>query len=149
MSDLPVLEFDVIGTPVPQGSLSKGFGHHLRYSNDAKLKLWRHMAIHEICEAVAKLDGKWSIDQSVSVTADFRFTRPKKHYTGTGKLKEGVPYYKPTPSDCDKLQRAIGDALTQSGALRDDALIVHWDAWKRYAHEGEPPGVSVTVEVVK
>ena len=38
-------------------------------------------------------------------------------------------------------QRALGDALTQAGILRDDALIVAWDAAKVY---GQAPEVRLT-----
>ena len=146
MSENQALKFDVIGHPVPQGSMSRGFGNRLHYSNDAKLKSWRHMVITETVNAMQRLDSEWNIDQAVKVSAVFRFTRPKKHYTASGALKASAPFWKATPSDTDKLARSIGDSLKEAGALRDDALIVQWDACKRWADESEPPGVYLIIE---
>src|SRR5699024_12118708 len=49
------------------------------------------------------------------------------------------------PADLDKYQRALGDALTQAGVIKDVARIVHWDAWKIYHPDGWV-GVQVTVK---
>ena len=51
--------------------------------------------------------------------------------------------------DLDKYQRNIGDALTDTGVIADDAQIVHWDTWKRWAGLGQQPGVRVEVTVVE
>jgi Holliday junction resolvase RusA-like endonuclease len=50
--------------------------------------------------------------------------------------------------DEDKLRRNLLDALTQSGLLADDALVIGGTNVKRFAGEGEDAGVrfSVTVE---
>ena len=40
------------------------------------------------------------------------------------------------------LQRALGDALTQAGVLRDDALIAQWTAAKLY---GPTPLIELTI----
>ena len=50
-------------------------------------------------------------------------------------LKPSAPRAKATAPDLDKLCRAIGDALTQSGVLRDDALIAEWVARKQWARK--------------
>lgn len=39
----------------------------------------------------------------------------------------------PGRNDLDKLERNIGDALTDAGVIDDDARIVHWDASKVWA----------------
>ena len=79
----------------------------------------------------------------------FIYGRPKSHY-GTGRnvgvVKASAPYYKASAPDLDKLQRALGDALTQAGILRDDALIVVWDAAKVY---GAVPEVRLTVRTLE
>ena len=49
----------------------------------------------------------------------------------------------------DKLQRALGDALSiDSKALNDDAQIVKWHAAKVYADSHEP-GVLVAIKAIK
>ena len=72
----------------------------------------------------------------LEVHAYFVYARPASHY-GTGRnahqLKPSAPAMKHTAPDLDKLQRALGDALTQAGTIRDDARIVVWHAVKRWA----------------
>lgn len=47
--------------------------------------------------------------------------------------------------DIDKLERNVLDALTQSGLIKDDALVVHCVANKQFASPGEEPGVWIEV----
>lgn len=47
--------------------------------------------------------------------------------------------------DLDKLMRALGDGMTDSGLLVDDSLIVTQWLHKRYAIEVNPVGVRVLV----
>lgn len=58
--------------------------------------------------------------------------------------------------DLDKLVRNVLDALgskskndkMNGGAIVDDNLVVHIDAWKHVAGEGRPPGVRITVQTI-
>jgi hypothetical protein len=50
------------------------------------------------------------------------------------------------PPDVDKLQRAIGDALTKSKVITDDARIVQWVAGKRWAPPGLPAFAAVQLD---
>ena len=68
---------------------------------------------------------------------EFRFHRPKS-------LSKKVKHHTKKP-DLDKLQRAIGDALTASGLITDDSCIVEWRARKVYAEQGKPSGASITI----
>jgi crossover junction endodeoxyribonuclease RusA len=140
-----VKEFFVAGVPQPQGSkrhVGKG-----RMIEAAKgLGPWREAIIWE-----AKRRSPWSrgyanarnFEGPVWARFTFFFPRPKSHY-GTGRnagiLKESAPMYHSSPPDVDKLVRAVGDALTMSGLIADDRLIVEILATKRY---GEPPGVLI------
>lgn len=47
--------------------------------------------------------------------------------------------------DEDKLRRNALDALTQSGLIFDDSLVIGGENWKRWAGEGEEPGVLIVV----
>jgi Holliday junction resolvase RusA-like endonuclease len=47
--------------------------------------------------------------------------------------------------DVDKLMRNLLDALTQSGLIKDDKLVVMLDGRKRFASEGEESGVMFSV----
>jgi len=50
-----------------------------------------------------------------------------------------------TDGDLDKLERNIGDALTDTAVIRDDTQIVHWDAWKAWAVDHGRVGCLVEV----
>lgn len=47
--------------------------------------------------------------------------------------------------DEDKLRRNALDALTQSGLILDDSLVVGGENWKRWAASGQRPGVLIVV----
>jgi len=61
-------------------------------------------------------------------------------------LRPDAPKYVARRPDLDKLLRGLLDAL-QGVLVRDDAQIVSIEACKRFASEGESPGVIV--EIVK
>ena len=120
------------GTPQQQGSKRNVGGNRFIEANK-NLAPWR-------ADAIARLQAEWGgcdpITEPVSVDVAFAFARPASHY-GTGRhlgvLKPSAPRAKATAPDLDKLCRALGDALTQSGVLRDDALIAEWVARKQWA----------------
>lgn len=125
--------FNVPGVPVPQGSKSVSRSGHM-YEANKKLRPWR-----EKITQVAKMAHKGEpLDCPVEVVAYFCVPKPKRP-------KFAAPG---TPADLDKYQRALGDALTQAGVIKDDARIVHWDAWKIYHPDGWE-GVQVTVRPVE
>ena len=138
---MKIISVDVIGTPVSQGSLVGNGRYGMRYQNDKELKLWRHSVI---CELIAKKPDDWNVDAAFSVSCELRFMRPKAHYGKKG-LRPSAPKYKTTKIDLDKGMRAIGDAIEQSGLIRNDAQIIHWAASKRYCDTGESPGASITL----
>lgn len=137
-----MLTATILGTPQQQGS-KRVFGGRAVEANK-KLAPWRADAIATLAKAMAEQQvGQFA--GPVTVEAAFNYARPAAHY-GTGRnadrLKPSAPHHKPSAPDLDKLQRALGDALTQAGVLRDDALIVEWKVVKRWA---AAPSVQVTV----
>ncbi|HCG2982404.1 RusA family crossover junction endodeoxyribonuclease [Corynebacterium striatum] len=50
-----------------------------------------------------------------------------------------------TPPDADKLCRALGDALTMAGVIKDDARITTWHATKKYHPQGWT-GAHITIK---
>ena len=60
----------------------------------------------------------------VAISAVFQMPKPK-----TTKY----PDYPGGTPDLDKLQRAVGDALTASGIVEDDARIVRWHTDETWA----------------
>jgi len=128
----------VNGTPQQQGSKTAfviGKRAIMKDANEKALKPWR--------DQVANAAGEeWGdaplLTGPVKISVIFGFPRPKSHY-GTGKnahtVKASAPHFKTSTPDLDKLQRAIGDALTGK-VFRDDAQVVVWDVLKVYASAG-------------
>jgi crossover junction endodeoxyribonuclease RusA len=75
-------------------------------------------------------DGLEPYDEPIRVNVTFHMPQPKRP-------KYPLPGVKP---DLDKLQRALGDALTQSGLITDDSRITTWQTTKRYSHT---PGITI------
>ncbi|MFF1382790.1 RusA family crossover junction endodeoxyribonuclease [Arthrobacter sp. NPDC058288] len=128
------LHIVVHGAPATQGS-KKAFIRGRKVSlveMDKKLPAWRAAV-----EASARLATGpfWvPIDRPVSIAGEVRLRKPKT--TKYPDAPAGAP-------DLDKLQRAIGDALTKSGVIKDDARIVHWDIRKVWADN--VPGADLTI----
>jgi crossover junction endodeoxyribonuclease RusA len=122
------------GAPATQGS-KKAFIRGKKVvlvEMDEKLPDWRAAV-----EAAARLAAgpTWpTIDAAVSVAGEVRLLKPKT--TKYPDAPAGTP-------DLDKLQRAIGDALTKSGVIADDARITHWNIRKVWA-EGMP-GMDIEI----
>lgn len=165
-SGSPVLSVRVVGVPATQGS-AKGFvvtskagKSRAVVTHDDKKKLlpWRGEIVR-VLRAARLVLGHSPAPRApappndpssdpplfhgpVSVRCEFILPR----LAGHPKTPRGRPV--PLPStglDLDKLQRSLGDALTESRVVRDDTQVCHWDATKRYAALGEPPGVTATV----
>ena len=133
-----MIMFDVLGTPVTQGS-TKAFvvGKRAIVTHDKRKPLmdWRGDIAHA---AAACSDGRFAQrGVPVSVAATFRLQRPK-----SAPKRITSPTTKP---DLDKLTRSLLDALT--GVLwADDSQVETLDIGKRFATEHEAPGVSVAVK---
>jgi crossover junction endodeoxyribonuclease RusA len=123
--------FVVLGQPVPQGSMKHVGGGRI-VSKSPKLKEWRE----KIAQVVRDQVGEPAHRFPVSVTAVFVLNKPKT-----------VQRDRPTvPPDLDKLQRALGDAISiDVKYLTDDSQIVEWHSEKVY---GAPAGVIFTVKTL-
>ena len=127
--------FVVHGTPAPQGS-AKAFvvGKRAVVTHDNKqTQPWR-AAVTAVAKAAHA--GAEPINTPVSVALTVYVQKPRA--TKFRAYPAGSP-------DLDKYQRAVGDALEQAGVLTNDARIVHWDPWKRWATEDNPPGALITI----
>jgi Holliday junction resolvase RusA-like endonuclease len=89
-------------------------------------------------QAIETLPSDWvSIDEPCELIVNFYMPKPK---TVTRLLPSVSP-------DLDKLIRAVGDALTDSGIVTDDSRIVRISARKLYA-EGIQSGASILVKTL-
>lgn len=139
---MSILTAFIPGTPQQQGS--KRRVGKVSIEANANLAPWRADAIYALRKAMEG-EGIDTFTEPVSVEVTFTYARPAAHY-GTGRnssvLKDSAPTYKASAPDLDKLQRAVGDALTQAAVVRDDALVVKWSSVKVW---GEIPGVDVII----
>ena len=126
------------GAPATQGS-KKAFIRGKKVvlvEMDDKLPDWRSAV-----EAAARLavgPGWVTWDGPVSVSGVVNLRKP-----GATKFRT----YPAGPPDLDKLQRAIGDALTKSRVITDDARIVHWNIRKVWAEN--VPGMDIEIAEIR
>lgn len=122
-----VLDITIHGTPAPQGSKNPWGGEA-----NKRTKPWRESLADSVGKALP--DDYAVLRGPVQVKVTFAFTRPKSHYR-TGRnahvLRDDAPFWHTAPNDTDKLQRALGDALT-GVVWKDDKQIALWVADKIY-----------------
>jgi crossover junction endodeoxyribonuclease RusA len=127
------LDIFVAGRPAPQGS-KRHVGNGILVESSKALAPWRTTVAWHAAQAyrAGLLEG------ALLLTAEFVMPRPKS-----------LPKRLPTPPhtkkpDCDKLIRAVMDALT--GVIyRDDSQVIDLHPTKRYAELDEQPGAHIRV----
>lgn len=141
-----VLQVIVLGHPVPQGSIrSLGRGRPSVHANAARLLPWRGRMCGELQASV--LTGRGGFPLTGPVVVDLSCTMPKPK--AAPKRRRTFPV---TAPDLDKLARAVGDALQESGVVGNDSQIVEWCARKVFPGEHRlalsSPGVLITVSQI-
>ena len=145
------------GTPAPQGS-KRHVGRGVLVESSPYVKPWRNVvqAAAETELARLRLDEPpgWTPGRLAAVWLDVTFTlgRPASHYR-TGKhadeLKSTAPDAPAGRPDIDKLIRSTLDALTDAGALVDDARVTTVTAVKCYPGGAldalDGPGAVLTI----
>lgn len=132
-----MITFEVVGTPVTQGS-TKAFvaGSRAIVTHDHREPLMNWRA--SIADQARLASGGRKAERGIPVwvSVEFRVQRP-----ASAPKRVIRPTTKP---DLDKLARAALDALT--GVLfADDSQVVSLTAMKRFAGEGEPCGALFVV----
>ncbi len=127
-----ISKFSVEGLPAPQGS-KRHVGNGRMIEASKYLPAWRK-AIETECRSLfdEPMDG------ALEVELWFYLPKPSS-------VSRDYPTVMP---DVDKLARAVGDGLTNGGAIADDARIVDLHAYKRYSVDGWT-GVYVTISQIK
>ncbi|MGV9181826.1 RusA family crossover junction endodeoxyribonuclease [Arcanobacterium canis] len=134
--------FEVAGDPKTQGSMTHVGGG--RMIHNPELVVWRNRVQAAAVRAALARGIRIPIDDPVHVEAHFRLEKPGRPGKPLGA----------TGLDLDKLQRAIGDALSpdakvrQGKVLSNDNRIVSWQASKHWAKPGDE-GVSVSVVIIE
>jgi Holliday junction resolvase RusA-like endonuclease len=128
------LWFFAPGLPIAQGSgyAAKNIhtGKCMIVMTTAKLTAWRKVVATKAWSARNRLHDPraWTaVATPVILEIVFCCQKPKSH-----KQRCLVDVFKSTASDLDKLTRAAGDALEQSGVLANDSRIVSVSAIKLY-----------------
>jgi Holliday junction resolvase RusA-like endonuclease len=128
------VSLSVTGDPASQGSHAIMRGRIVQV-NSTKHKAWRKAIVQE---AIATLPDDWQpIDEPCELIVNFYMPKPAS-------VKRSLPTVSP---DLDKLIRAVGDSLTDSGIVIDDSRIVRISARKLYA-EGIEPGATILVRTL-
>ena len=124
-----MITLEVFGDPAPQGSKKVVRGRLIEASK--KLKPWR-AAIEKACQPYAEKNIYLG---PVRLEVDFFLPRPPS----IKMTKRPLPI---VPPDLDKLLRAVGDGIGQSGMIwGDDSQVVEIFARKFYADDREPGAI--------
>lgn len=137
-----MIEFFVNGNPAPQGSKNaaaqKKNGRYTGkvnlYESSQALKPWRDT----VTWFARRRRQSEPLEGPLVLTVDFYLPKP---------AQTKYPDYPLGTPDTDKLLRAIGDALTQSGLIRDDAQFVDTHARKRWTTN--TPGALIKIERIE
>jgi Holliday junction resolvase RusA-like endonuclease len=128
------VSLSVSGDPASQGSHAIMQGRIVQV-NSKKHKAWRNAITQQ---ALATLPADWEpIDEACELIVNFYMPKPAS-------AKRSLPTVSP---DLDKLIRAVGDSLTDSGVVVDDSRIVRISARKLYA-QGIEPGATIVVRTL-
>ena len=136
------MRFFIEGDPKPQSRPRKGFAGHM-YS---PVSDWKKICIKKIKDVAYYFDGKY--EQAIKVDLEFYFKRPKCHYR-SGKfshlLRDDAPKYHINKPDKDNLEKAVTDAMSDAGLIKDDCIIVSGNTGKNYCDEGDDWGCMVEI----
>lgn len=126
--------------PAPQGSKNPWGGEA-----NKNTKPWREAVASAAVDAMREQEVGQLVGP-LRVVALLYFPRPKGHQRADGTLKPNAPVFKESAPDLDKLERALGDAMSKV-VFHDDARIAWWDVRKLYTDDDHPyPGVCIRVQ---
>ena len=122
---MTAVSFNVIGLPAAQGS-KKHVGRGIMVESSKALRPWRDSVT---AAAMAAHTGP-ALDGPLHLYVAFRFPCPASRSKAHRLAAANGGARKTTAPDLDKLIRAVGDALTQSGVIADDARICSLASYK-------------------
>lgn len=129
--------------PAPQGSKTY-YGNGRLVEASQRVKPWRMTVEIEVRREMRKQNYAM-IKGPCHVMLEFRFNRPKNHYTTNKQLTAAAPlHYIVKKNDIDKCCRSTLDALTGT-IIKDDSLVISMHAEKRYCMAEEASGALITV----
>lgn len=133
-------EFFVHGLPAAQGSkrLVRVKGRTIMLEASRRVRPWR-----DSVASCARADGVTLSDGDVRVEIVAQYVRPASHYTRRGSLTAAAPA-RPGYADCDKIARAVCDALA-GVAYRNDRQVCSLSVERIWCADGEAPGARIRV----
>lgn len=147
----PLLDFQVLGEPVPQGQIRNlGKGRPSVYGNQKLLLPFRNQ-VQQAAEAAVHAEdivdaAMFPLEGGVGVACHFTL-RKAAH------PDRGLRVFPAKKPDIDKLERTIFDALRPAGVYYDDKQVVFSHATKSYPGSNifalHVPGIHVQVYQVE
>ncbi len=129
------LTFDVEGIPAPKGSkIRTRYG---MFESSKRVKPWEALVTKAAVKAGDDAALLGPLTPPYRLDAWFYIQKPRT-------TRAAFPVA-PTVGDLDKLTRAVGDALTESGLIEDDRFIVTIFAEKAWAGGDEKPGAVIRI----
>ena len=133
--------FFVMGLPKPQ-SRPRAFVRGKHAAVYSPVTEWRNDVKYAAAQQVPFKDN------ALRISIEYLFSRPKSHY-GTGKnsevLKASAPKFMTKRPDLDNLNKAILDALQDSGLIGDDSSVIELASYKLYINKSETQGAEIQV----
>ena len=136
------VEFTVLGVPAPQGS-KRHVGRGVLVESSKALPAWREAVAWAARDAALRHGITAPLDGPLRLIVEFRFPMPKAR---AKRARDAGAAWRTTQPDSDKLVRAVGDALTDSGLIVDDARICEVHATK--VETTGWTGASITIETM-
>lgn len=102
---------------------------------------WRFL-LHEAAKAYVP---PVPTEESVLLSLQFVFARPRGHFCKSGDLRRSAPARHLQRPDLDNLAKLAKDLFTSMGFWRDDSQVTELRARKRWARLGEMPGCHVAM----
>lgn len=116
---MTAVEFEVLGIPAQQGS-KRHVGNGIMVEAAKNLPAWRDSVAGAARDVADRIGDLTPLDGPLDLDVTFRFPMPASRKAA---VRAAGHAPKTTAPDLDKLIRAVGDALTASGLIRDDARI--------------------------
>lgn len=133
----------VKGLPVAQPRVKFAMiGGFARAYTPAHVKPWKKAICAELYPHVPQI----AHEVAMKVRVCYFFERPKSHYDKKLRLRPSAPAHKVSKPDIENLNKAILDAITDSGFWKDDSYVVEMRSFKRWAEPNVFPGALIMIE---
>lgn len=133
-----MIEITIPGQPIGKGRPRFGNG---RTYTPAKTESWTAQAVWHIQQQTKER----GITGPIVVNWFAVFDRPKRMFTKKWANRREVHTVKP---DRDNVDKAILDALTKAGVIKDDCQVCDGHIIKRYADRIESPHVTINIKKI-